>query len=364
MKRILLLIKGLGRGGAEQLLASSVPHLDRDRYEYEIAYLLPWKDALVPTFQSADIPVHCLGSGPAWADRLRRLVRRRGIDLIHEHSPYAAIGSRVAVGGRVPHVYTEHNVWDRYHRATYWGNATTFPRNRWVFAVSEHVRQSIRYPSSLRALRMPTVETLYHGIDQSSTVSWRRNDAVRQELDVDPDAPLIGTVANLKAHKRLDRLLQAALLVRAQVPSVRFVIVGQGPLELELRRQSAEMGLDGTVVFAGFRRDAPRVAAAFDVFVLSSEHEGLSIALIEAMALARPVVVTDADSLVEVVHDGVEGFTVPSARPEAMAERIVQLIRDPQLRTRMGDAGQARSTHFDIRTAIRRVEAVYAEVLS
>jgi glycosyltransferase involved in cell wall biosynthesis len=366
MNRVLILIKGLGRGGAEQLLASSLPHLDHERFEYEMAYLLPWKDALVPAFHERGVPVHCLdgGRGPAWAGRLNRLVRRRGIELIHEHSPYAAIGSRLAVGDRVPHVYTEHNVWGRYHRATYWGNATTFPINRWVFAVSEHVHRSIRFPSGLRSLSMPTVETLYHGIDHSSAAAWEEHDGVREELGVPADAPMVGAVANLKAHKRLDLLLQATVAIRRRVPNVRVVIVGQGPMERDLRALSARLGLEGTVVFAGFREDAQRIAAAFDVFVMASEHEGLSIALIEAMALGRPVVVTDADGLVEVVRDGVEGFIVPSGRADALADRITQQLGDPALRSRMGAAGRMRAADFDIRTAIRRVESVYEEVLS
>jgi glycosyltransferase involved in cell wall biosynthesis len=366
VNKVLIVIKGLGRGGAEQLLASSLPHLDHERFEYHVAYLLPWKDALVPAFRRVGVPVHCLGGGrgPAWAVRLERLARRCGIELIHEHSPYAAIGSRLAVGGRVPHIYTEHNVWDRYHRATYWGNAMTFPINRQVFAVSEHVHRSIRFPSGLRALSMPSVETLYHGIDPSSASAWEDSDGVRDELGVAPDAPLVGTVANLKVHKRLDRLLEAIVAVKREVPAVRLVIVGQGPMERELRGLSSDLGLDGTVVFAGFRQDAQRVASAFDVFALSSEHEGLSIALIEAMALGRPVVVTDADGLVEVVQDGVEGYVVPASRPDALASRIAHLLADPGLRARMGEAARVRSADFDIRTAIHRVESVYAEVLS
>ena len=101
MKRVLLLIKGLGRGGAEQLLASAAAHTDRGRFDYEVAYLLPWKDALVKELRDEGIAVSCLeGAGdPGWTARLRRLVRRRRIDLIHAHSPVAAIGARVGLTG-------------------------------------------------------------------------------------------------------------------------------------------------------------------------------------------------------------------------------------------------------------------------
>jgi glycosyltransferase involved in cell wall biosynthesis len=366
--RILILIKGLGRGGAEQIVATATRHVDRERFGYEVAYLLPWKDALVKEIEDGGLPVHCLGGmrGLAWLPRLRRLVQARRIDLIHAHSPIAAIGARAGFAGlRGPmRVYTEHNLWERYHPATYWANALTFPHNDHVFAVSDHVRDSITYPRGLRWRHMPPVETLFHGIDQEAVSRWATRDGVREELRIPPSAPVVGTVANLKAHKRLDRMLDAATRVRRHVPDVRFVIVGTGPLEAKLRDRAARSGLHGTVMFTGFREDAQRIASAFDVFALSSEYEGLSIALIEAMALGKPAVVTDVGGLAEVVTDGVEGFRVPSHDPHALAERIERLLADPGLRVAMGERGVARARDFDIRNAIARMESVYEELLA
>ena len=365
--RILVLIKGLGRGGAEQILASAAPHLDRTRFDYEIAYLLPWKDALVKDLANAGVPSRCLdGSrGVEWVSRLRGLVRKERFDLVHAHSPVAASAARMALAGTgSPVVYTEHNMWERYHRATYWTNMLTFSRNSHVFAVSDHVRDSIRYPAGLTRLRMPPVETLYHGIDLASIEEWTSRNGVREELGIAADSPVFGTVANLKSHKRLDQLLRAAVLVRRRLPQVRFVLVGQGPLEWELRNLARTLHLEDTVVFTGFREDAPRVCSTFDVFALSSEHEGLSIALIEALALGKPAVVTDVGGVTEVVAHGRQGFVVPVGRPSALADRIVDLLEDPALRSRMGEQGRLRAATFDIRHSVRRTEQVYEELLS
>ena len=365
MPGVLIVIKGLGRGGAEQLLLSGVPYLDTASYRYQFAYLLPWKDSLVPELTAAGFAVHCLegARGPGWAGRLRALVRREGIGLVHVHSPVAAAGVRAVAGRRTRVVYTEHNLWDRYHPATWAANLATFPRNDHVFAVSETVRQSIRYPGPLRLLPMPPLETLHHGLDPAALPIPGR-DGVRAELGIPEDAPVVGSVANFKAAKDHATLLRAAAQVRQAIPSVRFVLVGQGPLEAETRRLAGQLGLDQTVVFAGFRTDATRLMAGFDAFALSSTYEGLPIALIEAMAVGCPAVVTRVGGTPEVVTDGVHGFLVPPRDPAALAAGLTRLLGDRTLRDGLGEAAAARAQDFDIRTAVRRMEQVYARLLA
>ena len=365
MPGVLIVIKGLGRGGAEQLLLSGVPYLDTASYRYQFAYLLPWKDSLVPELTGAGFAVHCLegARGPGWAGRLRALVRREGIGLVHVHSPVAAAGVRAVAGRRTRVVYTEHNLWDRYHPATWAANLATFPRNDHVFAVSETVRQSIRYPGPLRLLPMPPLETLHHGLDPAALPVPGR-DGVRAELGIPEDAPVVGSVANFKAAKDHATLLRAAAQVRQAIPSVRFVLVGQGPLEAETRRLAGQLGLDQTVVFAGFRTDATRLMAGFDAFALSSTYEGLPIALIEAMAVGCPAVVTRVGGTPEVVADGVHGFLVPPRDPAALAAGLTRLLGDRALRDGLGEAAAARAQDFDIRTAVRRMEQVYARLLA
>lgn len=364
--RILILIKGLGRGGAEQLLAAAIPYLNRDRFEYELAYLLPHKDALVKEFEDHGIPVRCLdgAGGISWVGRLRRLVRERGYGLIHSHLPYSAIGARLGAPRSTRLVYTEHNVWERYHRATYWANLLTYRRNAHVFAVSEEVRLSTRYPRAFSFLPMPPVETLHHGIDHRSMERWSDSDGVREELGINGNAPVVGSVGNLKPSKGQEHLIEATAIVRSGTPDVRCVIVGLGPRSALLRERAHELGLDGVVTFAGYREDAPRIAGSFDIFVQPSEREGLPIALIEAMALGRPVVATRVGGTPELVRDGVDGILVPPRDPAALADAIIALLRDPERRVRMGEAARRRAAGFDIRNAVRRMQEVYEEILT
>jgi glycosyltransferase involved in cell wall biosynthesis len=366
--RVLLLIKGLKRGGAEQLLLHAAPHRDRSRFTYEVAYLLPDHDALVADLEAAGLPVHCLDGarGAGWVGRLVALARAREIDVVHVHSPYAAVGARLGLAGagrrRPALVYTEHSLWGLYHPATYWGNAITYPLNRHVFAVSEQVRGSIRYPRPLGALAMPPVETLYHGLDLGAVAAAAAPDGVRAELGVPDGVPLVGTVANFRPEKGHRHLLQAAVTVRRALPETRFVLVGTGPLESRMRVVAEELGLGDSVVFTGYRPDAPRLMAAFDLFVLASTFEGFSIALAEAMALGRPSVVTRVGGLPEAVGDGQEGLIVSPADPRALADAMLDLLADPAARRRLGAAARRRAAAFDIRTAVCRMETVYQEV--
>jgi glycosyltransferase involved in cell wall biosynthesis len=366
VKKVLILIKGLGRGGAEQLLLNAAPYLDRSRFEYEIAYMLPQKDALVSELEKIDLRVTCLegARGIGWIGRLRRLVRDHSIDLVHAHSPLVAIAARLALRKkRVRFVYTEHNVWESYHPATFWGNLLTYPRNDHVFTVSDHVRDSIRFPRPVRFLKSPPVETLYHGPDPADVSEWAAGDGIRRSLGVPEDAPLIGTVANFKPHKGHQHLLEAALEVRRHIPDARFVLVGHGPLEPDVRQQVHELGLDETVIFAGYRDDAPSVAGACDLFVLASLHEGLSIGLLEAMALGTPAVVTDVGGLPEAIDHGQEGLLVPPGDPQALADGIVKVLGDSALHVKLADKARLRAAKFDIRKAVPRTEQVYSDLL-
>lgn len=364
--RILLLIKGLGRGGAEQLLVNSATHTDRSRFEYEAAYVLPAKSALAPQLREMGIAVHCLGGHPGWPLALKRLTVRRHFDLIHAHSPTVAATTRMLFPGRtrVRLVYTEHGPWHHYRARTYVPNMSTFWRNDHVFAVSEHVRRSIRYPPPFSRVRMPKVETLYHGLDMAAVEGWQDADGVREEFGIDAGATLIGTIANFRPQKRHFILLEVADLVRRRIPSVRFLFVGQGPLEDAVKKRASQMGLEDVVVFAGFRSDVPRVLAALDVFALSSGWEGLSIALLEAMARGLPAVATRAGGVPEVIEDGRNGLLVPLNDPQSMAEEIVRVVENRSLAETLGAEARLRARRFNIIDAVRREEAVYAELLA
>lgn len=366
--RVLWLIKGLGPGGAERLLVAAATAHDRSTYEFEVAYLLPWKDALVRELEDAGVPSTCLDvhdeRDVRWALRLRARLLAAPVDILHAHSPYPAGIARLVVRSlprsrRPKLVYTVHNTWSSFSVPTRVLNGITFPLDDADFAVSSEVHETI-WPR----LRERT-EILVHGVMlEDVRAAWAHRHEMRASLGIGPDEVVAGTIANFRAQKDYPNLLAAAReLVDRGVP-VRIVAVGQGPLEEQMRALHAELGLGDHVQLLGRRDDAVRVLAACDIFTMASDNEGLPVALMEALALGLPVVATAVGGIPGAMTDGVEGLVVPPKDPGALADAIEALVRDPERRARMAAAARATGERFDIRVATKRIESVYAALLA
>lgn len=366
--RVLWLTKGLGLGGAERLLALTAAKLDPQRFHIDVAYLLPWKDALVPELSSHGVRTVCLGArrtvDPRWIWRLRTLLRQGGYQIVHTHSPVPAAAARLLAGRRVELIHTEHNVWSRYRWPTYAVNAATYRRNAAIIAVSEGVTASISKPVWLPGRPLPPVETLLHGVAPDRAPRGRvARQRARGALGIASDTPVIGTVANFTPKKDHAGLIEAIDRIRRDVPDVIALWVGTGPLEAELRSQVGARGLGDHIRFLGMRDDVPDLLPALDVFVLGSRFEGLPISLLEAMAAGLPSVTTRVGGIAEAIDDGKQGLLVPAGDPGALAGAVTELLEDDAMRVRMGEAALERVTRdFSIDRAAIRTAALYDEL--
>ncbi len=186
----------------------------------------------------------------------------------------------------------------------------------------------------------------------------------RARIGVDPAHPVIGTVGRLERRKGTDVLVAAAAeLVKKGLPDLRVVVVGDGPLRDELPLLAARLGIADRVHMLGDRSDVPEMLAALDVFVLPSRSEGMSNALLEAMASALPVVATAVGGNPEAVSAETTGMLIPPDDPTTMADAVLRLVTSPALASELGRAARRRvEERYGAQAMVRRLEAVYDAV--
>jgi len=174
-----------------------------------------------------------------------------------------------------------------------------------------------------------------------------------------PGAPLVATVGHCADHKGQRFLVAAAPAVLARFPEARILIVGEGELLPTLREQARALGVEGRVLFPGFRTDVAALLRALDAFVFPSHLEGLGTSVLDALAVGLPVVATTAGGIPEMITDGVHGRLVPPRDPAALAAAMIELLQSPERARALGQAGRARvQAEF---TADRMVEKTLAE---
>jgi len=187
---------------------------------------------------------------------------------------------------------------------------------------------------------------------------------IKKEFGFLPGHLVVGAVAKLWEGKGHLDILEAAQYIINEVPNVKFLFVGEGPLRARLEREVASKHLESYVVFAGFRKDIPEITSIFDVAVLVSSFEGLGRVLLEAMILGKPVVATRVGGIPEIVHDGENGFLVSAGDPYPLASCVIKLLKDEKLRKTMGDTGRKMiDERFCSDKMVEDISKLYTELL-
>jgi len=208
------------------------------------------------------------------------------------------------------------------------------------------------------------VAVVRNGVDIPPEADARARAAARGSLGLPPEGLVIGTVARLHPVKNLPLLVETARRCLEKVDAW-FCIIGGGPEEGAIRRSSEQPVLKGRVILAGSRPEARDLLAAFDIFVLTSDVEGLPNAVMEAMALGLPSVCTDVGGCRELIDDGVEGYLVPPRDVVLMTDRILRLAGDGDLRARLGTAARRRALrNFAAERMVGATEAILSDLLA
>lgn len=346
---ILYVVKGLGLGGAERLLVGQVIDAVQRDIACAVAYVRPDKDHFVDALVHSGASVASVGDDRfrPWPLALVRLIRRTQPDVVHSHSPLPAAVARLAVaaglaGAGAVHVYTEHNRWSSYRRPTRWVNAATMALDGASWAVSAEAQGSVA-PARLRR----RVTTLHHGIDRIATEVAARPEPDPGPPGRPPSAFTYVHVANRRPDKAHGVLLDAFARAARIDPELRLWLVGQRLDEPDFEALVARHPARDRIEVLGYRADAPALVARADALVLSSDHEGLPVAVMEALVLGRPVVSTAVGGVPEAIRHGREGLLVAPRDPVALATAMVRLHREPGLHARLAAEAEVRGRAFD-----------------
>jgi glycosyltransferase involved in cell wall biosynthesis len=369
--RVLHLITRLPVGGAERLLVDVVRGLDRGRFE-SLVCCIQEKGPLAAELERFGVPVFCLDRMrskrfdlPAVRD-LARLLRRERIDVMHSHLYHANLYGRLAARlAGVPAIATVHNTYTRVKLHRRLLNRLLTGKRSHVVAVSEDVRRDlVKYDG----IPQDRIAVIHNGIDVSRVQSSLSREQARAQLGIAGDAIAVGCVARLEEQKGHRFLLEAlALLNEAPRGAPRFTLLlaGDGRLRAELERRAAALGVAAQTRFLGTRSDVADVLRALDVYAMPSLWEGLSIAMLEAMAAGLPIVISDVSGVAQVIGNDEYGLRVPAGDPAALAQAIRALADHPEKRAALGAAARERViAKFSMQAMLGELSRLYEEVSS
>ncbi len=359
--RVLAVIDTLEVGGAQHHLLALARGLVSAGDEVLVATSA--NEPMASAFRAGGVPVWSLTRrsikhqlSPSFARRLAHLAASGDFDLIHAHLYASSCAAYIAARlTRLPLVVTHHsmNTWQRG-----WQRRV----GRWVDRSADAV---IAVSSNIAAAHQRArVRVIPNGVELPEQ-HWTGDEiaAARRKLGIPVDAYTVAFVGRLSADKNPLLFIQMASEALVWDPSVHFLLMGDGPLRPAAEHLASSLGVSDQVRFLGFQPEAKKLMQAADVLAVTSESEGSPLVTLEAMAVARPVVATNAGDIAHQVTDGETGFVVRPGDARSLAEAVLAL-RDVGLRKRMGAAGLARVRHqFTMQRMLEQTFAVYREVL-
>lgn len=359
-------VAGSSIHGVSRLFSWWFPRYDPTRFEVSLCGLKRPEPAS-ELLGEQGIPVHHLGRSrfdPRILTDLVALARVRRARILHVHGYAAADFGRLAArltGAAL--VLHEHFADPRMPAYQGLADLLLRPLTDRAIAVSGSTRDFLVGQRHVPASR---VRLLWNGapLDEFAPGPPERGRAVRSELGIPAEAPVVGAVGRLNAQKGHAYLVEAAARVLARRPGTFFLVAGDGDLAEPLRTQARDLGIAGQVVFAGHRPDVPAVLDAIDVLCISSTYEGTPLALFEAMASAKAIVSTAVDGCREVLEDGRTALLVPPRDPGALALALERALADADLRRGLSERAREASRTYDIRACVESMQDLYDEVLA
>lgn len=413
--KVLHLIKSLGRGGAEKLIPETALVHDQSRFEFHCLYFYHQGQNIIDELERAGIQVHLIPAGNLelffQIKKVKHFILEHGFDIIHAHLPWAGILARfVGKELSIPIVYTEHNTWERYNKISYWGNRLSFKHQDVAIAVSNEVALSMRLNSiwdpyrrggrlKVRVVqngvntevfrrekqdaRSETLDDRHKTQDNSQEyqgsgikyqdggyASFENSERVlgtptlRDHLGIPENAPVIGKVAVFRSQKRLWLWVELALRILKKCPETHFLLVGDGEWRERILNQIKKSGMEKHFHWVGVQKNVVPYLSLMDIYLSTSEFEGLPIAMLEAMSCEVPVVATRAGGIGEVIQHGNQGFLTEIEEWEGLEGYCVELLQNPDLGHTMALAARERVIEkFSMKRMVSELEGIYLDVI-
>lgn len=339
--KVIHLVEDLKVGGLERILDTIVRNLDKSKYQVEV-WCLARGGAIAESLINDGYKVKILGIRSYYYPwnllRLMWKLGREKPDILHTHAYFAGTAGRVAaLFVRIKTLFHHmHSTYLSYKKRNLLIERLLSLFTSRIICCSNAVAE---FTVNTEKIAPEKVTVIYNGVEilPGSGLSITQ---IKQQLQIDNNETVVGSIASLNPHKGHKYLVQAAVKVLEDIPNVKFILVGDGRCRIELETEAKELGIRDKIMFTGVRRDIYDFLSIMDIFVLpSSEVEGLGIALIEAMAMKKPVIGTELGGIPEVIQNNVNGFLVPPRNSGKMAEAIIRLLQDRSVAEEMGQKG-------------------------
>jgi glycosyltransferase involved in cell wall biosynthesis len=361
--KVLQLIPTLDRSGAEKQMVLLAKGLPRDRFHVEVA-ALSRLGPLESELREAGIPITAIGKrlkvDPIALVCLARFLKARAFDVVQTWifaaNTYGRVAARLA---GVPVVVVAEMAVDLWKGRA--DRSVDRSLSTWCDRLVGNSNAVVEFYEQL-GVPSAKLAMIYSGANDEPPPQVDAR-SIRTSLGFEASAPLVLFAGRLADQKRVDDLLKALDLLQYVQPDARTVIVGDGPLRDRLEETARAHHLEDRVRFLGHRDDVPALMTASDLVVLPSAFEGLPNVVLEAMRFRKPVVATAAPGTTELVVNGVTGLLVPVGNPPLLARALRDIIRNPMMAARFGEAGRARvESGFRAETMVARFAELYEEL--
>jgi len=366
--KVLHLVEDLKVGGLEMVIESIVLSLDKSKYDVHVWCLAGGGD-IAEELKEKGVLVRIIGKRSYYNFMnillLAYLFRRENLHIIHTHGYFASTFGRLAASlAGVPVMITHvHSTYNEYGKRNLMVERFLSFFTDKIICVSKAVQ---RFVVEREGIRESKTSVIYNGISlPQNGLPIKDRKAQRPTESVSAQDVVIIEVASLNENKGQHILLNACQQVYKKNPAIKLIIVGQGPSQSTLQEEAKQLGMESAVIFTGQRKDVYGLLAMSDIFVLPSIHrEGLSIAVIEAMAMGLPVIGTSVGGIPELIEDRVSGFLVPPGDTDQLARAIDFLATEQDLRERMGKQGRnIYEGKFTLSLMIQQIESLYDQLL-